>query len=124
MVMIVDGVREGKSLVFTGAALKNLWVDFGGSWAKAGWTKDAQGVVHLKGLIMDGIVAVNTLIFTLPVGFRPKENTICSVPTYDGISLTHGRVDVMLNGNVNAGNQDNNLRTTWVSLDGISFIAA
>lgn len=102
--------------------LKNLWVNFGGSWSKAGYVK-VQGVVFLKGLIRDGIVALNTLIFTLPVGYRPGEDKVLDVPTWDGTSLTFGRIDILANGRVNAGNQENKLRTSWVSLDNISFLA-
>lgn len=80
--------------------------------------------MHLKGLIRDGIVAINTRIFNLPVGYRPSENRVFPVLTFDGTIVKTGRVDILPNGDVKTGQQENNLSTTWVSLEGISFVAA
>ena len=110
-------------LVYTAPSLLNSWANFVG-WAAAGYAKDAQGVVRLKGLVKDGITAVGTPIFKLPVGYRPSENRVFSVATFDGVSLIHARIDVGSNGDVETGVQDNNVRNTWLSLDGISFVAA
>jgi hypothetical protein len=55
----------------------NGWSNYGIDFATAGFYKDVQGVVHLKGLINgsnDG-----TAVFFLPPGFRPSE--IRSFPT-------------------------------------------
>lgn len=124
MTVITDGVRQETRIVYTDITPQNVWKHFGGSWARAGFTKDAQGVVHLKGLIHDGIVAVGTRIFNLPPGYRPSEDRVFPVLTYNGTIVKHGRVDVRINGDVNTGLQDNNLSTTWVTLEGISFVAA
>lgn len=125
MTVVIDGVRQGSdALSYTDITPQNVWVNIGGIWARAGFTKDAQGVVHLKGLIGNGIVASNTMIFNLPVGYRPSENRVFDVLTFDGTIVKTGRVDVRVNGNVNTGNGVNNLSTVWVSLEGISFVAA
>lgn len=112
------------NIEYTDITPQNVWKNFGGSWARAGFTKDAQGVVHLKGLITDGIVALGTVIFNLPVGYRPSEDRVFPVLTYNGIIVKHGRVDVRVNGDVTTGLQDNNLSSTWVTLEGILFVAA
>lgn len=117
-------ILDRANIEYTDITPQNVWKNFGGSWARAGFAKDAQGIVHLKGLITDGIVAINTTIFNLPVGYRPSEDRIFPVLTYNGTIVKHGRVDVLINGNVNTGNQHNNLSTPWVSLEGISFVAA
>ena len=111
------------ALAYTAPTLLNGWANFVG-WAAAGYTKDNQGLVHLKGLLKDGVTAVGTPIFKLPVGYRPSENRVFSVATFNGTSLIHARVDVGSNGDVETGVQDNNVQNTWLSLDGISFVAA
>ena len=121
-----EGVRTTKvpPLVYTAPTLLNSWVNFGGTWATAGYAKDDQGVVRLKGLLKDGITALGTSIFKLPVGYRPSEDRVFSVATFNGVSLIHARVDVASNGDVKTGVQDNNVQNTWLSLEGISFVAA
>ena len=51
-------------------SFSNSWVDFGGSYQTAGYWKDRDGVVHLRGEIKDG--TLNAAAFTLPVGYRPE----------------------------------------------------
>lgn len=88
----------------------NSWTFFGGSYganeyAFAAWRKKA-GIVYLRGLIASGTVASGTVMFTLPVGFRPAAGTrtiysIISNDVFGGISInaasdggvrTHGTV--------------------------------
>jgi len=116
--------EEQPPLAYTAPTLLNSWVNFGGTWATAGYAKDDQGVVRLKGLLKDGITALGTPIFKLPVGYRPSEDRVFSVATFNGVSLIHARVDVAPNGDVKTGVQDNNVSNTWLSLEGISFVAA
>lgn len=111
------------ALVYTAPSLLNSWANFPG-WAAAGYAKDAQGVVRLKGLLKDGITNPGTPIFKLPVGYRPSENMVFSVATFNGVSLIHARVDVASNGDVETGVQDNRVQNAWLSLEGISFVAA
>lgn len=49
------------------AVLQNSWVVD----TRCVYYKDSDGIVHIEGRIKNGTVAPNTLIFTLPVGFRP-----------------------------------------------------
>ena len=99
-------------------SLQNGWTNFStsGGYQGASYWKDKNGMVHLTGLIKGGTTTNATVLFTLPVGYRPSAQQIF---------LCHGstkyvRVDVQANGNV-IGNA--NLDATWTSLAGISFRA-
>jgi len=82
------------------------------------YTKTADGVVHLKGLIKGGSVATGTIITTLPPNCRPEYRGI-----FFGTSLYNlYRIDIENNGNViiNGGSPS----STWLSLDNIRFLAS
>lgn len=93
-------------------SFQNGWQNYGGTFNTAGYFKDSQGVVHLKGLVRNG--AIGTTIFTLPTGYRPAGRELQVVATNPN---TAGRVDILSDGNVQAvaGNSG------WLSLDGITF---
>ncbi len=74
------------------ASLQNSWVVD----TRAVYYKDSDGIVHIEGRIKDGTVAANTLIFTLPTGFRPA-NTERFVIEANGV---FGRVYVEPDGEV------------------------
>lgn len=98
-------------------ALANGWVNFdstGTSYPKASYTKAADGIVTLKGLLKSGTSSGSVPIVQLPAGYRPKEKLLMHVITNGG----YGRVDIAADGKVygvttNAG---------WLSFDGISFM--
>lgn len=94
--------------------LLNGWVNYGDSYAIAGYTLDASGFVHLKGAVKDGTAGV---IFVLPAGYRPVNHTVAT-----GMSASYAacRVDVATDGTVTAYGYDN----SFLSLDGITFKAA
>ena len=92
------------------------WVNYGDSFAAAGYCKGPDNRVHLQGLIKSGTVADGTVIFTLPQGFRPKQTQMFIVFISNG---GYGRVDVNVNGNVVA----KIVNATYTSLSGISFLA-
>lgn len=50
-------------------AFQNSWANYGSGYAAAAFRKDANGFVHVKGVVSGG--ANNTVIFTLPAGYRP-----------------------------------------------------
>lgn len=66
---------------WSAAALQNSWIDFGGAYGGAAYMKDNEGVVHLRGLIKDGTTTAGTLLFTLPVGYRPPAMEMIIVVT-------------------------------------------
>ncbi len=102
----------------TAPALQNSWVNYGAPFADAKYYKDKEGVVHLKGLIKNGSIIVNTVLFNLPVGYRPSTSgqLIFTVDNATGI----GRVDVKTNGDVVVVTAASNL---FLNLTGISFRA-
>ena len=55
------------------ASLQNSWVEFGATSTTAQYMKSIDGIVHIWGSIKGGTTANGTLLFTLPVGFRPTE---------------------------------------------------
>lgn len=95
--------------------LLNSWVNYGDGFAAAEYWKDSDNVVHITGLIKDGGVADGTVIFTLPVGFRPGLKELFPSTLSSGT----GRIDVNDNGNVVVKIAS----ATYTSLAGISFLA-
>ncbi|NJM40366.1 MAG: hypothetical protein HC853_06170 [Anaerolineae bacterium] len=115
-------VKGGKTILeqeaWRNAELKNNWVNYENSFSLAGFFKDSQGIVHLRGLIKGGTaIGWNTVpAFTLPVGYRPANRQLHVVQSGEAA----GRVDVTNAGDVIVvgGN------AIWVGLDNISFRAS
>lgn len=68
--------------------LKNSWTNYSTAYQGAGYWKDKCDVVHLCGLIKGGTTVSDTVIFTLPLGYRPalpekflavSNNAICVI---------------------------------------------
>lgn len=92
-------------------ALLNGWSDYGGAFASPRFCRRG-GVVYIQGLVKTG--TLNSVIFTLPVGFRPSQTLLMSAiqSTFDtgaasaGTAHTHavsqsgGRLDVKADGSV------------------------
>jgi trimeric autotransporter adhesin len=94
--------------------LQNGWFNFGFGHSPARYYKDKENRVQIVGTITSG--TINTLLFTLPVGYRPSAR-YCFVVVNNGGT---GRVDVFPDGTVLmiSGTGNNNL-----SLDNITFRA-
>lgn len=94
--------------------LQNRWVNYGGGYNGAAYFKDSLGIVHLKGLVRNGVM--RSAIFTLPAGYRPPGRELHGTSTDPNVA---GRIDVLNNGQVlpTAGS------ARWISLDGITFRA-
>lgn len=125
----VWGVRDGDVTIVLGPvaapwvdvgvgaapAFQNSWVNYGGGYQAAGYSKTGD-MVHLRGSIKSGTMTATA--FTLPVGFRPPTQVIFSVYSYaaaqvlGAVYVTTGGLVVPLFG----GN-------THFSLDGVSFHA-
>ena len=91
------------------------WVNHGDGFAPVKYWKGPDNLVHIGGLIKHGVTAYNTIIFTLPIGYRPGAKEIFTVTQNDAI----GRIDIDHKGNVLvklAG-------ADFTSLSGISFLA-
>ncbi|MBF4693629.1 hypothetical protein [Fusibacter ferrireducens] len=70
----VDGKASKIQEDWIAPTLLNGWVNYGLTYETAGYYKDDFGVVHLKGLIKNGITTPGTTLFTLPTGYRTNLN--------------------------------------------------
>lgn len=93
--------------------LQNSWVNFDATHNSAGYYKDQFGVVYLKGLIKNGVVVPGTVLFTLPLGYRPKNVCVIIVPSNEA----YGRINIDPTGGVSVVVGS----AAWLSLDNISF---
>lgn len=91
---------------------ENGWLNYGAGYAPAGYFKDSQGIVHLRGLVEGGTGD----IFSLPAGYRPAYRAIFIVMADPN---DRGRIDIAPDGDVSFSVGSNN----WVSLEGITFRA-
>ncbi|WP_165372217.1 Kelch repeat-containing protein [Emticicia agri] len=100
---------------FIAPTLLNSWVNYSTpTYEAAGYAKDKESRVKLKGTIKNGTAASGTTLFNLPVGYRPTEILMFAV-TNSATAL--GRVDVYPNGDVKIMSGGN----TLLSLDAIAF---
>lgn len=98
-------------------AFQNSWVNYDTTTNNAaGFYKDVWGTVHLRGVVKTGTPGAASVVFTLPLGYRPKLTQLlvgrASGDVYASINVeTDGDVIVVAPA---AG-------STYTSLDGISF---
>ncbi len=97
--------------------LLNNWVNYGSAYESANYFKDKCGVVHLAGMIKSGTTTAETVIFTLPEGYRPRASEKFFCVSLNAICV----IDVYTTGNVAIKTGAN---SGWISLSGISFLAA
>lgn len=115
---------------FSSLSLGSSWVNYGGSYQTAQYTKASDGLVSLRGLIKAGSTASGSTIATLPAGYCPDGRTIFATegiqPTVSNATQTTARIDILWDGAAN--NCRLALITTlpavgnaWLSLDGIHY---
>ena len=95
--------------------MANNWLNFDSGFAPAGYWKDSDNVVNIRGVIRNGATSSGTTIFTLPVGYRPAHREIFTVNINGG----SGRIDVLADGSVVVQVAS----SVYTSLSGISFLA-
>lgn len=95
-------------------SLLNGWENYGSGYQDAGFLKDNFGIVRLKGLVKNG--SINSVIFTLPAGYRPEASMVLLVNANGGPCY----MEIHSSGSV----YFTNASTAFVSLDNISFKAA
>lgn len=83
----------------------------------AGYFKDSNGMVHLRGLLARATAATLTAVFNLPAGFRPNRE-LNFIATANATWVT---VRVSTNGNVDVSQAGAADWRTFFSLNGISF---
>jgi hypothetical protein len=90
------------------------WTTYGGTYAPAGYAKDSNGVVHLRGGVSGGSAEE---VFQLPVGYRPTHYIYTTIYTVSG---SQGSVEITPTGDVLAFGTG---ATGYSGLDGVSFAA-
>jgi hypothetical protein len=102
--------------------LLNTWANYGSGYSEAGYLKDSNGIVSIRGLIKDG--TRGEAIFTLSEGYRPALIEIFICQAHTGTAYEYGRVDVLPDGNVMWYDIPTTFGTgEWLSLAGITFLA-
>ena len=79
------------------------------------YSKSFDGVVYLRGSANKGKTAYETVIGTLPIGFRPSQSLYVSALNN---SYTVAILGIYSNGNIVI---KNNVDSTWLNFDNISF---
>lgn len=111
----LEAVENPLPFEWIDAVLENGWVQFGDNYNTPQFTKLSNGVIMLRGTISSGTAVSGTVMFSLPVGFRPDR--ICRHSSIaNGV---HALVDILPNGDVVIQIGTN----TYISLDGLSYEA-
>lgn len=105
--------KSSFSVAWQVPTFQNNWVNYDTTYNTAGYYKDADNRVHVKGLVKTG--TANTVIFTFPAGYRPLKRGIFVTVSNNAIA----RIDVLPTGEVKMETGSN----TWISLETISFLA-
>jgi len=104
---------------WTGLTLQNSWAAYGTvggvTYSPPQYRKAADGLVSLRGLIKSGTITDDTIIATLPAGYRPGLRALFATYAVGAV----GRVDIDSSGNIRWKSGAN----AWYSLDGITFYA-
>jgi len=99
-------------------SLQNGWVNFGGGFANVRYRKDGN-TIHLSGSAAPGTLTLDTLIFTLPAGYRPSATIKMTSPTLQTLSLALGHINIESDGSVRW--EGPALLVTLAAFDGLSF---
>ena len=102
------------------ATLQNSWVDYTSGLATIQYFKTTEGIVHLRGKIKSGVTSNPTLLFVLPIGYRPAQHIFTVGVVSDGTaSGFFAQINVMTDGSVYL--LENNGYNTWLSLTSVIF---
>ena len=103
---VIGRGRQGEIFIPRPAALvySASWADYDATtWQKGEFYKDADGMVHVEGLVEKTSGAAKTadnVIATLPVGYRPPRRIINSVVSSTANSTSNARVDIRTDGTI------------------------
>ena len=101
------------------AELQNSWVNNAITTKSAGYYKTIENIIHIQGLIKDGLTANPTLLFTLLEGFRPTVMVVTFAKASNGTLFAEAQINIMTDGKVYL--TANSGYNTSLSLEGISF---
>lgn len=97
-------------------SLQNGWVHYASPYSTPRYTKGADGVVKLKGLIRAG---TSSTMATLPAAYCPNNRLLLTNITAD----VWGRIDIVPQSDGSCIISGSSYSTTWVSLDSIQYLA-
>lgn len=101
-------------------AFQNSWVNFGGSYRGATFSKSADGYVTFGGVVASGS-GIGTVIFTLSDGYKPSADCMFAIAN-SSTAASVGTIQVKANGDVYFVNGAAGSPTTFVSLDNVRFL--
>jgi hypothetical protein len=109
---------------WTTATLASGWVKPNPAYATAGYYKDFDGTVRLRGVISGGTYSNSTPVFTLPASMAPASSRLFVV-AQSSLTEGPGLVEVRSDGGVYAPvvTSIQSGTSTFLSLDGIAFEA-
>lgn len=104
--------------------LQNSWVPYNSGadfkWSTPQYMKDRYGRVWVTGLIKNGTTTSGTLLFTLPVGYRPAVTNMMNARGSGG----NNRIDIEPDGEARVFSTNDATTNSFLSLDAISFVPA
>ncbi len=101
---------------WTAPTLQSGWQRYSTTFPTLQYSKGADGIVTLRGLVKGGSTTNETVVANLPPGYRPAGRQITPIVS----NHAHGRVDVTASGDIVVRAP---IHSAWVSVDGISFMA-
>ena len=107
------GMFPGTFLKISDIGFENSWEDYSGAYGPSMVTKLGCAIT-ITGMVKNGVAI--SIIFTLPLGYRPSYKLIFTCMTNGGVIA---RVNVYANGAVQLHIGD----SAWVALNGITLFA-
>lgn len=116
--VLENGTAQNKQPQWIAPTLLNGWTNYGiNNNELAGYSIDNSGVVRLRGLLVPGTIADGTVLFNLPVGYRPKKQMSFAVTAHSSPNYVVGIVTVVADGRVAV----NISGTSWLGINSVSF---
>lgn len=94
------------------------WGVFSGKYSSPAYTKAADNLVTIRGLIAGGTATAGTVLFTLPLAYSPSSQLVFLVAGYNSGVEVPARIDVTSTGQVILTDSMSN---NYLSLAGISY---
>jgi hypothetical protein len=107
------GVWKNATIALSG------WTSQGATENPLGYFKDRDGTVHLRGRVAGSAASAGSVLFTLPVGFRPTNAKDIQTSNFGAVSFVRGEVIFLITAAGSVQILTNN--ATALDLNGISF---
>lgn len=117
VINLLSQLEKHKKILFVewqSVTLENGWTNYGSVYAPLEFTKDASGIIHLRGMVKGGRMGLPGFIFQLPTQFRPEIPAVFPVACHgpipcEAIVTEEGKVYLETGS------------TNWTGFDGVSF---